>query len=284
MMRIEPDRDTLPALRPTANSAASDTGFASALGSARNSVDPSLPVETDPSNAGTTPLAERWGAYGRGATAEGYGTPPDAAQYSALPVGPDQPASPLNPGGVTTRPAFTVDGYTARGTPVPPGFYNLAYYNWYLRDGGTPLAGFSQLADGATISETYGTFGDGIERATSFVTAPTAGGDDPGCASAAAGTAVADPATATTGVEGVAAPSTPATSVATASARTGGAASTPSSSATAATSAPKAAAASDARSRTTIADAPATTPATNDLAAAVRIDLTTLLSDLLREV
>jgi hypothetical protein len=281
MMRIEPDRGTLSALRPTTDSTASDTGFASALGSARNSVDPSLPEATDPSNAGVTPIAERWGEYGRGATAEGYGAPPDAAQYSDLPVGPDQPASPLNPSGVTTRPAFTVDGYTARGTPVPPGFYNLAYYNWYLRDGGTPLGGFPQLADGATISETYGTFGDGAERATSFVSAPAAGGDNPGCASAAAGTAVADAGPATTGVEG--APSTAATSVTSTLARAAAAVAAPASTATAATPAAKAAAASDASTGASIANAPVATPATNDLAAAVRAELTTLLSDLLRE-
>ena len=163
-MRIEPERDPVPALRPSAT-ASSATRFASALATARNSVDPSLPAATDPSPAGETPLAERWGEYGRGATAAGYGAPPDLAQFADAPIGPDEPASPMNPSGVTTTPAFIVPGYTARGTPVPPGFYNLAYYNRYLQEGGIPLEGFPQLAEGATIRETYGVFGDGATRA-----------------------------------------------------------------------------------------------------------------------
>ena len=65
-------------------------------------------------------------------------------------------------------PAFTVDGYTGRGTPIPPGFYNLAYYNQYLREGGTPLVGFPGLEPGASVMATYGTYGDGRVRATSF--------------------------------------------------------------------------------------------------------------------
>src|SRR5205085_7610346 len=78
--------------------------------------------------------------------------------------------------------AFTVEGFTARGTPIPPGFYNLAYYNQYLRDGGTPLEGFPQLAAGATINETYGKFGDGATRATRFIAATPDGGDTPSSA------------------------------------------------------------------------------------------------------
>ncbi len=175
-MRIDPQRDTLPSLRPAASAAAS-TRFASALAGARSAVDPSLPEAADPSHAGEVPIAQRWGEYGPGATAEGYGASPDAAQFHDVPIGPDEPASPLNPSGVTTTPGFTVEGYTARGTPVPPGFYNIAYYNWYLRDGGTPLEGFPQLADGATITETYGKFGDGATRATSFIPAAPDGGD-----------------------------------------------------------------------------------------------------------
>ena len=66
------------------------------------------------------------------------------------------------------EPAFTVPGYTGRGTPIPPGFYNIAYYNLYLREGGTPLEGFPLHTPGTSLTATYGTFGDGRPRATSF--------------------------------------------------------------------------------------------------------------------
>jgi hypothetical protein len=114
------------------------------------------------------PPAERWGQYGDGAKPGGYGPPPDPAQFAQFPVGSGSPASPLNPNGITMDPAFTVDGYTGRGTPIPPGFYNLAYYNQYLREGGTPLVGFAALEPGASVTATYGTYGDGRVRATSF--------------------------------------------------------------------------------------------------------------------
>jgi hypothetical protein len=166
-MRIQPNSESPPAARPAVSAPSSGTAFATELAS--------LQTTTGTTDAPRErPLAERWGEYGRGATALGFGAAPDASAFSDAPVGPDEPASPLNPSGVTTTPAFTVPGYTARGTPIPPGFYNLAYYNRYLREGGTPLEGFPLLADGATIAETYGRFGDGAVRATSFVTAPDA--------------------------------------------------------------------------------------------------------------
>ncbi len=288
MMRIEPDRNTLPALRPTADSA-STAGFASALSSARNSADPSLPEATDKSHAGETPIAEQWGQYGSGATADGYGAPPDASLYRDAPIGPHESASPLNPSGVTTTPAFTVDGYTARGTPVPPGFYNLAYYNWYLRDGGTPLPGFPTLADGATITETYGKFGDGTERATSFATAAGAGTASSGGITtlAAAGSAAAS-------VDTVSAPtSTAATSVASTPARVAASVAasarpttsspsyaTPAASVAASTTSATTSAAAD--DGDTVANAAGTTAQATDLGAALRAELTTLLGDLLR--
>jgi hypothetical protein len=171
-MRIQPNPESLPAVRPAVSAPSGDNAFATALATLQSST-----AETDA--ARERPLAERWGEYGRGATALGFGPPPDPSEFSDVPVGPDEPASPLNPSGVTTTPAFTVPGYTARGTPIPPGFYNLAYYNRYLREGGTPLEGFPLLADGATIAETYGRFGDGAVRATSFVIAPDS--PDDGC-------------------------------------------------------------------------------------------------------
>src|SRR6185369_14927897 len=139
-MRISPDSQSLPVERPSAASGASAAdGFADALTSAQksNPTDPSLGAWTDKSHAGVTPRAQRWGEWGAGASAEGFGPPPDPSDFSEFPVGPDEPASPLNSSGVTTTPSFTVPGYTARGTPIAPGFYNLAYYNWYLREGGT---------------------------------------------------------------------------------------------------------------------------------------------------
>jgi hypothetical protein len=266
-MRIQPDHDTPPALRPSASSATAGDGFASALTSARNSVDPSLPAATDRSNAGKTPLAQRWGHYGQGATAEGYGAPPDAADYSDVPVGPDQPASPLNPGGVSTTPAFVVPGFTARGTPIPPGFYNIAYYNWYLREGGTPLDGFPQLEDGATLTETYGKFGDGAKRATSFVTGLQPEVDSQ-TANAAATAAMksAD----TGGAASVAAAAT-ANSTRTATASSNAA------SDTSHDETPAAAAAGSVAGGGATVSAP-----TTDLNAIVRAELTTLLRDLLR--
>ncbi len=181
-MRIAPDSPSLPIERPSAAAASAADGFAEALTSARNSTDPSLGAWTDKSLANQTPPAQRWGQWGAGASAEGFGPPPGPSEFSEFPVGPDAPASPLNSSGVTTTPSFTVPGYTARGTPIAPGFYNLAYYNWYLRDGGTPLPGFPLHEAGTTLTETYGSFGDGAERATSFVTAPAGdgGGTDGG--------------------------------------------------------------------------------------------------------
>ena len=89
------------------------------------------------------PLAERWGEYGAGARPGGYGDAPDPAEFGDVPVGEDQRAHPLNPSGTSGAAApYDVPGYTTRGTPIPPGFYNLAYYQRYLREGGTPLEGF----------------------------------------------------------------------------------------------------------------------------------------------
>jgi hypothetical protein len=303
-MRIDPQRDTVPAVRPTAT-AGSSTGFASALASARSSVDPSLPAAADPSHAGEVPIAQRWGEYGRGATAEGYGAPPDAAQFADAPIGPDEPASPLNPSGVTTTPAFTVDGYTARGTPVPPGFYNLAYYNWYLREGGTPLEGFPKLAEGATISETYGKFGDGTTRATSFIAAPADTGDGasgappagtdagptgdtgatPPCMNVAdalahaLGVARARATASTASSERANAASTNASAT---TERAAEASSVPSRSQTASGSARIAASSATAAAATTVGNGGVVTTPANDVAATLRAELTTLLRDLLR--
>ena len=316
-MRIDPQRDTIPAVQPSSTGGAS-AGFASALTSARNTIDPSLPASTDRGQVGKVPIAQQWGQYGTGAGPEGYGAPPDPAQFADVPIGPDEPATPLNPSGVTTTPGFTVDGYTARGTPIPPGFYNLAYYNWYLRQGGTPLEGFPQLADGATITETYGKFGDGATRATSFITAP-ADGSDPGNALSGGGSdPVGDPGatpppfamladalthaldvarTRTAGSTGPIAsgsgvdpvPAAPASAnrapvaiSATSSQRAAETLSPPVSQQTASPSAAGAASRSASTTATTVATAGVAPSAVNDLEATLRADLATLLNDLLR--
>lgn len=211
-MRIEPKRETIAALQPTTSTDDAD-GFADALASAQGPFSETPSIADDAANADKAPpLAQRWGQYGLGATKAGFGTPnPDL--YADAPVGPNAAASPLNPGGVTTTPSFVVSGYTGRGTPVPPGFYNIAYYNLYLQQGGTPLEGFPQMEDGSTLSATYGTFGDGATRATSFLTGQVddstdtpeanAGADPVAAASAAtalvnASAAAANPAAAAT--------------------------------------------------------------------------------------
>jgi hypothetical protein len=190
-MRIGPDQDPVgaPTTLPTRPR---DTGFASALASVQ---DAELPVLSTIDTSGPPP-AERWGQYGAGAWPGGYGTPPDPTSFADVPVGQNAPAHPLNPSGMTMDPPFRVVGYTGRGTPVPPGFYNLAYYNRYLAEGGTPLDGFPALDSGATIAATYGTFGDGRARATSFAVTPTdempgGCGDHPAAASTAASVATA---------------------------------------------------------------------------------------------
>lgn len=166
-MRIRPTQSTTSAL-PSLEGATATKGadFAATLADASDAGGSEDPVDI-------RPPAERWGEYGLGAQPGGYGPAPDPAQFAQFPIGAAARASPLNPNGTTMDPAFTVPGYTGRGTPVPPGFYNLAYYNRYLREGGTPLEGFAALEDGHSIAETYGTFGDGRARATSFVTGPT---------------------------------------------------------------------------------------------------------------
>ena len=314
-MRIDPQRDTIPAVRPS-STGGSSTGFASALASVRSATDPSLPAAADRGQVGKVPIAQQWGQYGKGAGPEGYGAPPDPAQFADVPIGPHEPASPLNPSGVTTTPGFTVDGYTARGTPIPPGFYNLAYYNWYLREGGTPLEGFPQLADGATITQTYGKFGDGATRATSFITAPadttdpsgmmSGTGGDPIAATGATPPAFANVADALTNALDVArtgaagsagaavsaSPDEPAPSATTATAATTATMATASAQRVVAT--PSRPAASEMTSRagsgagpTTDQSAAATVASgsvasTNDVEAALRAELTTLLRDLMR--
>jgi len=214
-MRIRPDQDPVgaPTSLPTRTR---DTGFASALASAQDAELPFLSaIDTS-----VRPPAERWGEYGPGASPGGYGTPPDAASFADVPVGPNAPAHPLNPSGMTADPPFRVVGYTGRGTPLPPGFYNLAYYNQYLAEGGTPLEGFPALDTDATIAATYGSFGDGRARATTFAVTPPdetpAGcGEHPATASAAetvatAGAAPEDPAAAPVAHAGVGTDATPA--------------------------------------------------------------------------
>jgi len=189
-MRIEPKRETIAALQPTTSTDDTDS-FTDALASAQGSFSETPSIADDAANADKAPpLAQRWGQYGLGATKAGFGTPnPDL--YADAPVGPNAAASPLNPGGVTTTPSFVVSGYTGRGTPVPPGFYNIAYYNLYLQQGGTPLEGFPQMEDGSTLSATYGTFGDGATRATSFLTGHVDNSTDTPDAAAGADTAAA---------------------------------------------------------------------------------------------
>ena len=197
-MRIEPKREVQTALQPTTSAADEADSFADALASAQNPFDETPSIADDAANAGKAPpLAQRWGQYGLGATAAGFGAPnPDL--YADMPVGANAPASPLNPGGETTTPSFVVSGYTGRGTPVPPGFYNIAYYNMYLEQGGTPLVGFPQMQDGSTLSATYGTFGDGATRATSYLT---------GLVGDSSGTPASGPSAATDAATGGAAPS-----------------------------------------------------------------------------
>jgi hypothetical protein len=189
-MRIEPKREVLTVAQPTTSSVDEADSFADTLASAQSPFDETPSIAEDAANAGKAPpLAQRWGEYGIGATKAGYGAPnPDL--YADMPTGPNAPASPLNPGGETTTPSFVVSGYTGRGTPVPPGFYNIAYYNMYLEQGGTPLVGFPQWQDGSTLSATYGTFGDGAERATSYLTGLVT---DPSNTPASAATAATDP-------------------------------------------------------------------------------------------
>jgi hypothetical protein len=168
-VRIDSDQQITAPARQAANSRTTDKGFASTLAAARDTNSDGILPPVDP--PAERPPAERWGQYGPGATAAGYGPPPDPATFSAHPTGTNAPAHPLNPSGNTTsRPPFTVPGFTPRGTPIPPGFYNLAYYNQYLAEGGTPLVGFPEYRpEVASLAETYGQFGDGRERATSYV-------------------------------------------------------------------------------------------------------------------
>jgi len=228
-MRIEPKRETIAALQPTTSTDDTDS-FTDALASAQGSFNETPSIADAAANADKAPpLAQRWGQYGLGATKAGFGAP-NPGLYADAPVGPNAAASPLNPGGVTTTPSFVVSGYTGRGTPVPPGFYNIAYYNLYLQQGGTPLEGFPQMEDGSTLSATYGTFGDGATRATSFLTGqvddssdtPEAGADTAAAASAAtalinAAVAAASPAPAAAAAAPAAAATDAATKVAAAS-------------------------------------------------------------------
>jgi hypothetical protein len=189
MVRVEADQQAAARLRPLEGGGRpEDKGFASALASVRDASAQNAAVSRDPagSTRGETrpnphhpvgpPLAERWGQYGPGATAAGYGATPDSSLFSGHPVGNNSPAHPLNPEGNTYVPPFTVPGYTGRGTPIPPGFYNLAYYNRYLAEGGAPLEGFDgYAASQGSLSEVYGSFGDGRARATSFIPPPGPG-------------------------------------------------------------------------------------------------------------
>ncbi len=165
-MRIEPEQQIAARARQPESSRSVDKGFASTLTAARDASTAGPPT-VDPNR----PAAEQWGQWGQGATPAGFGPAPESAQFAHHPTGPDAGAHPLNSRGNTVaNPAFTVPGYTTRGTPVPPGFYNLAYYNQYLAEGGTPLVGFDahDPANGS-LTDVYGSFGDGRERATSFV-------------------------------------------------------------------------------------------------------------------
>ena len=110
-MRIEPKRDTLASLQPTASTEQDDDAFASTLASAKSSFS-ELPSIAAAAADDRPPLAQRWGQYGSGATAAGYGAP-DPGLYADAPVGPNEPASPLNPGGVSTTASFVVPWYRA---------------------------------------------------------------------------------------------------------------------------------------------------------------------------
>ncbi len=278
-MRIEPKRDTLASPQPAA-SAASDDDFARELKTATGPFHDTPSIAPFAKREGPPP-AEQWGTYGLGATEEGYGTP-NPGLYADAPVGPDKPASPLNPNGVTMTGPFLVSGYTGRGTPIPPGFYNLAYYNMYLREGGTPLVGFPELEAGANITETYGTFGDGAKRATSYLTGlvDTSTPDAPAATDAPAADAV-------TASAELAPAATPA-----ATARATAASPTPASViqaatkiATAAASGNETAAAAEAGAPAPAAALPAATTvlASRDAAATLlRSELSALLADLLR--
>jgi hypothetical protein len=189
MVRVEADQQAAARLRPLEGGGRQeDKGFASALASVRDATAQNAQVSRDPAgdSGGETrrnpnlpvgpPLAERWGQYGPGATAAGYGATPDPSLFGGYPIGSNSPAHPLNPEGNTYTPPFTVPGYTGRGTPIPPGFYNLAYYNRYLAEGGTPIEGFDgYAASQGSLTEIYGSFGDGRARATSFVPPPGPG-------------------------------------------------------------------------------------------------------------
>ncbi len=192
-MRIQPDRDVFSPVLGKASPMPGATGFASTLAAAEESnlrpeSEDSALRRSEAARAGsrggayerlivanrgkppTIPLAQRWGEYGPGAQPGGYGDPPDPADFQDVPVGSNVPAHPLNPAGISvTEPPFAVVGYTGRGTPIPPGFYNLAYYEMYLEQGGKPLLGFPAYhPEDGTLQEVYGTFGDGRPRATSF--------------------------------------------------------------------------------------------------------------------
>ncbi|HEY2388632.1 MAG TPA: hypothetical protein VGK30_16875 [Candidatus Binatia bacterium] len=291
-MRIEPKREVLTAQQPTTSAEEAD-GFADALASAQGSFSETPSIADDAANAGKAPpLAQRWGQYGLGATKAGFGTPnPDL--YSDAPVGANAPASPLNPGGETTTPSFVVSGYTGRGTPVPPGFYNIAYYNMYLEQGGTPLVGFPQMEDGSTLSATYGTFGDGAERATSYLTGfvdDTPDAPAPDTSAAAAQTASAD--TSTTIASALAALVNAAAAKSGGSAtETAASAATASDTAAPATTPPAAAAVTAVAAATTPAAAGGDTPGSTAAASSappasgsdlLRTELAALLNDLLR--
>jgi hypothetical protein len=180
-MRIDPDQQISARLRQvTTSSPATDSGFASALADASETGAASADVRDKGGRQTVTerPPAEQWGQYGLGASVAGYGDPPDPSLYASVPVGLNAPAHPLNPeGNTTTEVPFTVPGYTGRGTPIPPGFYNLAYYNRYLAEGGTPLEGFDAYdAANGSLTDVYGSFGDGRTRAIAFNGTTSAGG------------------------------------------------------------------------------------------------------------
>ncbi len=182
-MRIRPSQAPATPALPTIGAASQPTEgaeFASTLADVAAKVGGNDGGAATDASENVRPLAERWGEWGRGADADGFGPPPDPALFAGYKVGAAFRASPLNPNGITMDPAFTVPGYTGRGTPVPPGFFNLAYYNRYLREGGTPLEGFPALEAGKSLMATYGTYGDGRARATSFVASPPETPDDGG--------------------------------------------------------------------------------------------------------
>lgn len=198
-MRIEPEQQAAARLRLATNTRQEDRGFAATLavvrdGATGDAASGHIAPRTDEPKV--PPPAERWGEYGLGATVAGYGSPPDPALFAHHAVGETEPAHPLNPRGNTTTPAFTVAGFTGRGTPIPPGFYNLAYYNRYLAEGGTPIEGFpGYTPEAGTLTDVYGAFGDGKARATSFPLAIAAAAEpvEPPAAPATAPAVAAEP-------------------------------------------------------------------------------------------